>query len=129
MNTAVTRCFEGYLAGPVEVLARADERRFRAEHLDPFASRCIPWTARPSACDRRSTPRLDQPYRGDGRRAGGSTPGLGRRAMREAIRDAESRGDRAIVLEVFEQNEPAFDLYAGLGFETRRGLVGYRRRG
>ena len=54
-------------------------------------------------------------------------PGLGRRAMREAIQDTESRGDRAIVLEVFEQNEPAFDLYAG--FETRRGLVGYRRRG
>ena len=36
---ALTRSFEGYLTGPVHVDAEGYERRFRAEHLDPFASR------------------------------------------------------------------------------------------
>ena len=121
----MTRCFEGYLAGPVEVDARAYERRFRAEHLDPFASRLYLRDGRPVGI-------LLVARRGwTGRIAAmGVAPearrrGLGRRAMAEAIGDAGSRGDRAMVLEVFEQNGPARSLYAGLGFRARRRLVGY----
>ena len=36
---ALMKSFEGYLLGPVHVDAERYEHRFRAEHLDPFASR------------------------------------------------------------------------------------------
>ena len=95
---AMTRCFEGYVAGPVEVDARAYERRFRAEHLDPFDSRvyylggspvCVLPVARRGWTGRVVGMAVALEERGRG---------LGRRAMREAIRTAESRGDRAMVL-------------------------------
>jgi len=132
---ALTRSFEGYLSGPVRVDAEGYERRFRAEHLDPFASRVY----------LREVPRNDpRSYAGvllvarrgwTARVAGmGVAPelrgrGLGEQAMREAVADAEARGDREMVLEVFEQNAPAVALYEKLGFRARRRLFGYRREG
>ncbi len=130
---ALTASFEGYLTGPVHVDAEAYERRFRAEHLDPFASRVYlrggkedgprsyagvllvarrGWTARVA---------------GMGVAPGLRGRGLGERAMREAIADAKARGDRGMVLEVFEQNAPAVALYEKLGFRPRRRLFGYSR--
>jgi ribosomal protein S18 acetylase RimI-like enzyme len=124
---ALTRSFEGYLS-PVNMSARAYERRFRAEDLDPFASRMYlrddspvgvlliarrGWTSRVAAMG------VAPEVRGRG---------LGARAMCEAIRDAGLRGDRSVVLEVFEQNAPAFNLYSKLGFRARRRLVGYHRK-
>lgn len=123
---ALTRSFEGYLV-PVNVSTRAYERRFRGEGLDPFASRVYFENGSPVGV-------LLITRRGwTSRIAGmGITPkargrGVGRRVMREAIRDAEERGDRSLVLEVFEENTPALSLYAGLGFRTERRLVGYWR--
>ena len=131
---ALTKSFEGYLLGPVQVDARGYERRFRAEHLDPFASRVY----------LRGDPENDAySYAGvllvarrgwTARVAGmGVVPelrgrGLGEQALREAIVDAEARGDREMVLEVFEQNAPALALYEKLGFRSRRRLFGYYRR-
>lgn len=124
---ALTRCFEGYLTGPVEMDARAYERRFRAENLDPFASRlylegdspaAVLLVARRGWTSRVAAMAIAPGWRGRG---------LGRRVMEEAIRDATARGDRAVVLEVFEQNAPALRLYEGLGFSARRRLFGYRR--
>lgn len=121
---ALTRSFEGYLV-PVNVSVRAYERRFRGEDLDPFASRVYfeggspvgvlliarrGWTSRVAA--------MEIALEARGR-------GFGRRIMNEAIRDAEVRGDRSLVLEVFEQNTPALNLYTALGFRTGRRLVGY----
>ena len=126
---ALTKSFEGYLAGPVNVTARAYESRFRAEDLDPFASRVYLRDDEPAAVllvSRRGwTSRIA---------AMGVTPemrrrGLGRRAMQEAIREAAERGDRSITLEVFEQNTVAVRLYTGLGFRSRRKLYGYRCEG
>ena len=51
--------------------------------------------------------------------------GAGSWFMKELIDDACERGDREIVLEVIEQNEPAVKLYRNYGFESMRRLVGY----
>ena len=71
---------------------------------------------------------MDLPHRGDGRHAGDERAGTGTPDYaRDYFGGAGERGDRAVVLEVFEQNRPAVRLYTGLGFRTRRRLFGYRR--
>lgn len=125
---ALRASFEGYLI-PMGVDAEGYERRFRADNLDPFASRVYlrdeapagilligrrGWTSRVAAM---------------GVASGERGKGLGKEIMREAVRDAESRGDHTVVLEVFEQNESAVGLYEGLGFRARRRLFGYHLEG
>jgi len=44
--------------------------------------------------------------------------------MQELIEEACQRGDREMVLEVLEQNEPAVKLYQKVGFQTIRRLIG-----
>ena len=51
--------------------------------------------------------------------------GAGSWFMKEILADACGRGDREMVLEVIEQNEPAVKLYQNHGFETVRRLVGF----
>jgi ribosomal protein S18 acetylase RimI-like enzyme len=51
--------------------------------------------------------------------------GAGSWLMKELIDDASDRGDREMVLEVIEQNEPAVKLYRKHGFESMRRLVGF----
>lgn len=48
--------------------------------------------------------------------------------LRSLIDDARQRGEREMVLEVIEQNEPAVRLYRSHGFETVRRLVGFTHR-
>ena len=48
--------------------------------------------------------------------------------MKELIDEACERGDREMVLEVIEQNEPAVKLYHKYGFESVRRLVGFVRK-
>lgn len=59
-----------------------------------------------------------------------STRGLGAGSwfMGELIQDACQRGEREMVLEVIEQNEPAVKLYQKSGFEIVRRLVGFIRK-
>lgn len=52
--------------------------------------------------------------------------GLGRLLLDHVVRAARTRGDRAMVLEVISQNEPAVRLYRGAGFAPVRQLVGFR---
>lgn len=124
---ALTRSFEGYLTGPVSISARDYERRFRAENLDPFASRVYHQDGSPVGvllvARRGWTSRIA---------ATGVLPemrgrGLGRSIVAGALEEASARGDRSVSLEVFERNAPALGLYEGLGFRARRRLVGYRR--
>jgi ribosomal protein S18 acetylase RimI-like enzyme len=125
---ALTRSFEGYLV-PIQMTAQAFERRFRGEDLDPFASRVYSgeaggspvgvvlvarrgWTSRIAAMG------LAPEARGQG---------LGRRLLGEAVEGARARGDRAVDLEVIEQNTPAVRLYTSFGFRALRRLVGHRK--
>ena len=121
---ALTRCFEGYVM-PVSVSPQGYERRFRPENVDPFASYAyfrenVPvsvilvarrgWTSRVAAMA------VAPEARGRG---------LGKRVMQGVIGEAVARGDRSLLLEVFEHNTPAVNLYEGLGFKPLRRLVGY----
>ena len=54
-----------------------------------------------------------------------SHAGLGKAAMLHLIDQARARGDHVFELEVIEQNPRAVRLYAGVGFQTLRRLVGY----
>jgi len=51
--------------------------------------------------------------------------GVGRAMMERVINDARHHGDRAMVLEVIEQNFAAVQLYDKLGFTKVRRLVGF----
>lgn len=122
---AMEHCFAGYIV-PVRVTPESWERRFRGEHLDPFASRVYERDGQPAAV-------LFVTRRGWTSRVGGMAvakdlrgAGLGRRVMGEAIADARARGDHALLLEVIEQNTPAVKLYASLGFRPVRRLVGWK---
>lgn len=51
--------------------------------------------------------------------------GLGAAFMERLADDARARGERAMVLEVIEQNAPAVRLYEKCGFKKHRRLVGF----
>lgn len=55
--------------------------------------------------------------------------GAGSWFMERLINEARQRGEREMVLEVIEQNEPAVKLYQKWGFQTRRRLIGFSRKG
>jgi ribosomal protein S18 acetylase RimI-like enzyme len=55
--------------------------------------------------------------------------GAGSWFMKELVAEACDRGDREMVLEVIEQNEPAVKLYRKYGFERVRRLVGFTCKG
>lgn len=122
---AMEHCFQGYLV-PFRMTPEAWEQRFRREHLDPWASRVYERGGSPVAvlfvCRRGWTSRVGgMAVAPEARRLG-----LGRRVMRDAIDQARARRDRALLLEVIEQNTPAVKLYKSLGFRMARRLVGYR---
>src|SRR5918998_5190341 len=123
---ALTRSFEGYVM-PVNVSARGYEHRFRPENVDPFASYVYLRQTRPVAvvlvARRGWTSRVAAMAVAPEARG----RGIGRRIMRGAIRENTARGDRSMLLEVFEHNTPAVNLYTGLGFKSTRRLVGYQR--
>ena len=123
---ALTKAFEGYVM-PVNVSARGYEQRFRPEHVDPFASYVYFRESRPAAvvlvARRGWTSRIAAMAVAPEARG----KGLGRRIMQTAIDEAVARRDRSVLLEVFEHNTPAVNLYRRLGFEPLRRLVGYRR--
>jgi ribosomal protein S18 acetylase RimI-like enzyme len=55
--------------------------------------------------------------------------GLGRALVERLVAEARDRGDRAMVLEVIEQNDAAVRLYEGAGFRKVRRLVGFEGKG
>jgi ribosomal protein S18 acetylase RimI-like enzyme len=54
--------------------------------------------------------------------------GVGKALMAQLLAEAKTRGDRAMVLEVIEQNAPAVHLYEGCGFQKIRRLTGHAGR-
>lgn len=54
--------------------------------------------------------------------------GAGSWFMKQMIHEARQRGEREMLLEVIEQNEPAVRLYKTCGFETVRRLIGLLRK-
>ncbi|MBA2712332.1 MAG: GNAT family N-acetyltransferase [Rubrobacteraceae bacterium] len=121
---ALTRSFEGYVM-PVNVDAQGYEHRFRPENVDPFASYVYFRESRPVALiliarrgwtSRVAAMAVVPEVRGSG---------VGKRIIQRAVREAIARGDRSMLLEVFEHNTPAVNLYKGQDFKPVRRLVGY----
>ena len=54
--------------------------------------------------------------------------GVGRAVMTQLLNESRARNDRAFVLEVIEQNEPAVKLYETCGFRKVRRLTGHAGR-
>lgn len=54
--------------------------------------------------------------------------GVGRALMAQLLDEARTRGERTMVLEVIEQNEPAVKLYEACGFTCVRRLIGHAGR-
>jgi GNAT superfamily N-acetyltransferase len=123
---ALTRSFEGYVV-PVDVSARGYEQRFRPENVDPFSSYVYIRENRPVAviliARRGWTSRVAAMAVAPEERG----RGFGKRIISGAIREATRRADRTMLLEVFEHNTPAVNLYTRLGFRPLRRLVGYSR--
>lgn len=55
--------------------------------------------------------------------------GAGRALVTRALEEAHARGERTMMLEVIEQNEPAVKLYEACGFQKIRRLVGFSGSG
>lgn len=51
--------------------------------------------------------------------------GVGKWFLTQVIEEARARGEQAVVLEAFEQNTPAVELYKRVGFTIVRRLMGY----
>jgi GNAT superfamily N-acetyltransferase len=124
VTAAIVHCFQGYLV-PMRLTPEKYEIRFRAENLDPFASRlyysdgapaAVVMIARRGWTSRLAAMAIAPDFRGRG---------LGKDVMRVALEEAALRKDRTMVLEVIEQNRAAVSLYTGLGFCPIRRLVGY----
>lgn len=125
MTDALNRAFEGYIV-PVRFTPESYERRMRGEHLDPFASRVylqdgepagVVLIARRGWTSRVAAMAIVPAARGQG---------MGRWMLEGAIAEARARRERAMLLEVFEQNTPAARLYERLGFRPLHRLVGWR---
>ena len=122
----MTACFQGYVVSQI-LTGETFNNRFRRESLDLRASRVVVESGRPVAV-------VLVARRGWNARiaAMGIVPdrraiGLGRQLLSEVIEDLRQLGDRHLILEVIESNQSALRLYRGLGFATRRRLIGYRR--
>ena len=124
VTAAIVHCFQGYLV-PMRLTSDKYETRFRAENLDPFASRvyydngapaAIVMIARRGWTSRLAAMAIAPDFRGRG---------LGKEVMRVALEEAVKRKDRSMILEVIEQNQAAVSLYTKLGFQPIRRLVGY----
>ncbi len=122
----MTACFQGYVV-PMSIDGETFNARFRRESLDLRASRVFMEDQRPVAlilvARRGRTARIAAMGIVPSHRA----QGLGRAALGEVIGDLRRLGDRRLLLEVIDTNEPAVRLYRSLGFETLRRLIGYRR--
>jgi GNAT superfamily N-acetyltransferase len=121
---AITQCFEGYIV-PMRMTGEQYERRFRSEHLDPYASAVWFDGEAPAVialvCRRGGTSRVGAFGVATALRG----KGLAKPTMNWVIAEARARGDRHMVLEVIEGNDRAMRLYESLGFARLRRLVGY----
>jgi ribosomal protein S18 acetylase RimI-like enzyme len=124
VTAAVVHCFQGYVV-PMRFTPEKYEARCRAENLDPFASglyysnetlAAVVMIARRGWTSRLAAMAVAPEFRGRG---------VGKDVLKLALEAANLRKDRAMILEVFEQNPAAVSLYVRAGFRTVRKLVGY----
>ncbi len=121
----MTRSFEGYLV-PVHITEEAMHTMLRRDGLDLTASRVlmnddepigVAFIARRGWTSRLAAMGITPPVR---------RKGVGTWTMEQLIKEARSRGEKEMVLEVIEQNTAGVRLYEKVGFKKIRRLVGYK---
>lgn len=124
----LNRGFEGYVI-PIHFTMDMFANMLRKDGIDLAESRVL--LADDQACGvaliapRRSIHTSRVAAMGIARETRGK--GAGSWLMKRLVEDARKRGDREIVLEVIEHNEPAVRLYQNYGFANMRRLVGFTR--
>ncbi|UOQ70675.1 GNAT family N-acetyltransferase [Hymenobacter cellulosilyticus] len=127
VTEAMNRSFEEYFV-PLVFTTETFERRFRSEHLDALASKLwfrgeelvgLVLIARRGYTSRVAAMGLVIEARGQR---------YGRQMLQTALDEAQARGDRSMILEVFVPNERARRLYERLGFRNTRELFTFRRQ-
>nr|WP_262905247.1 GNAT family N-acetyltransferase [Hymenobacter nitidus] len=122
----MNRSFEEYFV-PLVFTPETFERRFRSEHLDAQASKLwfrgeqlvgLVLIARRGYTSRVAAMGLVIEARGKR---------YGQQMLQTALDEAQARGDRSMLLEVFVPNERARKLYERLGFVNTRELFTFRR--
>lgn len=116
--------FEGYFV-PMSADARAFEQRVRTEHIHLADSHVVLQGGRAVALALAARRGARSRVAALGVVPALRKAGLGRALTQRLVDEARERGDRELVLEVFEQNAPALGLYRALGFEVVRRLVGW----
>ena len=121
----MTRSFEGYFV-PVNITDVILLTMLRRDGVDLTASRVILKDGEPSGlaliARRGWTSRLAAMGIVSTARNGGT----GTWAMEQLIAEAQTRGEKEMLLEVIEQNTAGVKLYEKVGFTKVRRLVGYR---
>jgi ribosomal protein S18 acetylase RimI-like enzyme len=122
----LTQGFAGYLV-PINITAEALLQMARQLSIDFTTSYMLCWEEHPVGAalvgrrgwsSRLAAMSIVPEHRGRG---------AGAYLLQQLIADSKARGERAIVLEVIEQNEPAVKLYQKVGFTTVRRLTGYTK--
>ncbi|MCC6271363.1 MAG: GNAT family N-acetyltransferase [Microbacteriaceae bacterium] len=121
----MTRSFEGYFV-PVNITDVILLTMLRRDGVDLTSSRVIMKEGEPSGlaliARRGWTSRLAAMGIVSTARNGGT----GTWAMQQLIAEAQTRGEKEMLLEVIEQNTAGVKLYEKVGFTKVRRLVGYR---
>lgn len=119
----LNRSFEGYLV-PIQFNMIAFTNLLRKDSIDLMTSKVLTVDGQPCGIallarrgwtNRLAAMGLAKQMRGKG---------AGTWFLKELIKEAGERGEREMVLEVIEQNEPAVNLYRKHGFESMRRLIG-----
>jgi len=123
----LTEAFRGYVGGPVALDATALGRFIHAQGIDLCYSRFT--RSAQGLCGFGYITRTGDLSRlaGMGVLVASRRTGVARGLLRHLLDEARARGDRMMVLEVIEQNPPAYTLYEKEGFRPLARLCGWRR--
>lgn len=121
----LTSSFEQYFV-PISFTPASLATRIRIDGIDLGTSRVLTRDGSPVGCVLLAHRGWTTRVAAMGVTLGARGTGVGRFAMQRLIDEARERADRAIVLEVIEQNTGAIDLYRKSGFRDLRRLVGFR---
>ncbi|MBB6099924.1 ribosomal protein S18 acetylase RimI-like enzyme [Deinobacterium chartae] len=127
LSSAFARGFEGYFV-PVADDPQALSTRLRTEQIDLFSSRVALAEGDDLPVGTALIARRGEASRlaGMGIAPGWRSRKLGAALLDCVIAEARARGEKRMLLEVIEGNDPAVRLYRSRGFEVTRRLLGYQ---
>ncbi|WP_426750859.1 N-acetyltransferase family protein [Myxococcus sp. Y35] len=124
LSALFAHAFEGYFVTIPDAPALLDAR-MRSEHISLEESRVARVDGEPVGLVLMARRGRVSRVAGMGVVPAWRNQKLGGAMLRPLLEEARARGDVRMVLEVIEQNAPALALYARLGFERVRRLVGF----